>query len=594
MTGEFARAYEQALGLHRQGRLAEADRLYAEALKTKPDLVEAHNNRGAIRQLAGDWAGALSCYDAAIAFRPNYAEALANRGNVLIQLRRYDEALASFDRTLALTPNRASALNGRAGVLFKLKRLEEARTAYEALRAADPQNPYALGGVLIAAMNLCDWETVDRIAPEIVAGIRGGTAVIAPFPFLGLSDDKALQLKCAQNTIAELGLGAVAPLWRGERKPRDCIRLGYISSDFCHHPVPLLIARLIESHDRSRFEVLGFSTGLNDNSPIRERIEKAFDCFHDVQGRPPAIVAQFLRQQEVDILVDLTGHTEGDHFEILSHRPAPIQVNWLGYPGTSGAASLDYILADASVAPFDHQNFFSEKIVQLPDCYFPSSYGVLLPAPSRVEAGLPPEGFVFGSFNNSWKITRAMFDVWMRLLAAVPGSVLWLLESSTGFRDTLWREASARDIAPERLVFAPRLSPDRHLARQPLADLVLDTSPYNGHMTSSDALWAGVPLVTLAGKAFAGRVAMSQLLAIGMGELVTDSLAAYEALALKLAQDPALLNAAREKLVRGCNLMPLFDIPRLVQNVERAFAAMLEIHAEGGAPRRLRVEDKVP
>jgi predicted O-linked N-acetylglucosamine transferase (SPINDLY family) len=593
MTSPFEQAYMLALSHHRRGQLEEADRLYAQAVKLKPDLVEAHNNRGAIRQLAGDWAGALSCYDAAIAFRPGYAEALANRGNVLIQLRRYDEALVSFNLALAQTPGRPSALNGRAGVLAKLKRFDEALAAYGQLRTADRENPYALGGMLIAAMNLCDWKSVERITPEVKRGIANGATVVAPFPFLGLSDDNALQLKCAQNAIAELGLAAVPPLWRGERYGHDRIRLGYVSSDFCQHPVPLLIAQLIEAHDRSRFEVLGFSTGLDDNSPIRARIEKAFDRFHDVQGRRPAAIAQLIREQEVDILVDLTGHTEGDHFEILNMRPCPIQVNYLGYPGTSGTLSLDYILADATVAPFEHQHFFSEKIAQLPDCYFPTSYGSILPTPARAEAGLPQDAFVFCSFNNSWKITRAVFDAWMRLLEAVPGSVLWLLESSTGFRETLRRESAARGVAPERLVFAPRLSPDQHLARQPLADLVLDTSPYNGHMTTSDAIWAGVPLVTLAGSAFAGRVAASQLAAIGMDELVTGSLAAYEALALKLAREPALLMAAREKLAENRNAMPLFDIPRLVQNVESAFATMFEIHNKGEAPRGFHVGNRI-
>ncbi len=589
MKAPFEQAYILALSHHREGRLKEADRLYAEALKLKPDLVEAHNNRGAIRQMAGDWPGALACYDAAIRVRPDYAEALANRGNVLIQLRRYDQALASFDRALALSPGRPSALNGRAGVLAKLKRFEEALAAYGQLRAADRDNPYALGGMLIAAMNLCDWKTVERIMPEVKRGIEGATAVVAPFPFLGLSDDKALQLKCARTAVAELGLGATPPIWRGERYAHSRIRLGYISSDFCQHPVPLLIARLIEAHDRSRFEVLGFSTGLADHSPIRARIEKAFDHFHDVQGRTPAAIAQLLRSGEVDILMDLTGHTEGDHFEILNMRPCPIQVNYLGYPGTSGAAFLDYILADPVIAPLEHQPFFSEKIAQLPDCYFPTSYGALLPAPSRAKAGLPAEGFVFCSFNNSWKITRALFDVWMRLLDAVPGSVLWLLDSNAGFRDGLRREAQAHGIAPERLVFAPRLSPDQHQARQPLADLVLDTSPYNGHMTTSDALWAGVPLVTLAGQAFAGRVAASQLAAIGMGELITTSLADYEALALELARDPQRLRAMREKLARNRDRMPLFDISRLVQNVESAFATMQANHIKGEAPCSFRV-----
>jgi predicted O-linked N-acetylglucosamine transferase (SPINDLY family) len=574
LTASFEQAYRLALTLHQQGRLAEADRHYGEAIRLKPDLVEAHNNRGALRQMAGDWAGALACYDTAIRFRPDYAEALANRGNVLIQLRRYDEALASFDRALAIAPGRGNALNGRAGVLSKLRRYGEALAAYEKLHTAEPRNPYALGGMLSAAQNLCDWQAQARIAPQVERGIREGTAVVAPFLFLGFSDDKALQLKCAQNAVAEQGLGVAEPLWRGERYGHDRIRLTYISSDFCQHPVPLLIARLIELHDRARFEVFGISTGLGDDSPIRARTEKAFDRFVEAQGRPPAAIAQLLRKLEVDILVDLTGHTEGDHFAVLGMRPCPVQVNYLGYPATSGAASLDYILADATVAPLQDQPFFSEKIVQLPDCYFPTSYDAIPPAPNRAQAGLPQTGFVFCSFNNSWKITRPVFEAWMRLLQAVPGSVLWLLEANSGFREHLARAAAAHGIAPERLVFAPRLSPDQHLARQPLADLVLDTSPYNGHMTSSDALWAGVPLVTLEGTAFAGRVAASQLRAIGLDELVTHSLEAYEALALKLAQNPALLSAAREKLARNRNTTPLFDIPRLVQNVEKAFMAM--------------------
>lgn len=577
----FEHAYNQALAHHQAGRLAEADRLYAQAVALKPDLVEAHNNRGAIRQMAGDWAAALACYDTAIRHRPDYAEALANRGNVLIQLRRYDQALADFNRALALGPGRASALNGKAGVLCKLKRFEEALATYGALRAAAPASPYALGGMLIAAMNLCDWDTVERIAPQVRAGVADGTAVISPFPFLGFSDDKALQLKCAQNAIAEMGLAPVPPLWRGERYGHARIRLAYISSDFCQHPVPLLIARLIELHDRSRFEVHGFSTGPNDKSPIRARIEKAFEHFQDVQGQPASRIARMLRQQEMDILVDLTGHTEGDHFEILNQRPCPVQVNYLGYPGTTGARSLDYILADATVAPLADQPFFSEKIVQLPDCYFPTSYGTPEPAPSRTEAGLPTDAFVFCSFNNSWKITRPVFDIWMRLLAAVPGSVLWLLDASGGFRACLQREAEARGVTADRLVFAPRVAPHQHLARQPLADLVLDTSPYNGHMTTSDALWAGVPLVTMAGAAFAGRVAASQLTALGLGELVTHDLAAYEALALKLARDDRLQAAMREKLARNRDRAALFDSPRLVQNVEKAFVAMHDIHGKG-------------
>jgi predicted O-linked N-acetylglucosamine transferase (SPINDLY family) len=576
MKAPFEAAYDQALGLHRQGRLAEADGLYARALALKPDLAEAHNNRGAIRQQAGDWEGALFCYDSALSHRPDYVEALANRGNVLIQLRQWPEALASFDRALALSPVRASALNGRAGTLGKLKRFPEAFAAYRSLRAADPANPYALGGMLVAAMQMCDWDAVEKLRPAMEEAVARGTAIVPPFLFLGFSGDPALQLACARNTIAEMNLPSLAPLWRGEDYGHDRPRIGYLSADYCQHPVALLLAELVEKHDRSRFEVLGLSTGPDDGSAIRHRLAKAFDQFHDLRGRGAHEIAALIRQLEIDIRVDLTGHTEGDHFAILNCRAAPVQVNWLGYPGTDGTPFVDYILADTVVAPPEHADFFSESIVRLPDSYFPTAYDPLPAAPSRHQAGLPDQGFVFASFNNGWKITRPIFAAWLRLLQAVPGSVLWLLDANDAFRDNLRRAAAAASVAPERLIFAPRTDADSHLARQQLADLMLDTSPYNGHMTSSDALWTGVPLVTMLGTAFAGRVAASLLESVGMDELVTHSLDEYEALARALATDPVRLRAAREKLAQARTSMPLFDTDRMRQNVEDA---LLSIHA---------------
>jgi predicted O-linked N-acetylglucosamine transferase (SPINDLY family) len=574
MQGQFERIYDQALALHRAGRFGEADALYAQALVLKPDLVEAHNNRGAIRQMAGDWEGALACYDGALRHRPDYVEALANRGNCLIQLRRWPDALAAFDRTLQLSPGRVSALNGRAGTLSKLKRFPEALAAYGQLHAADRQNPYALGGAAVAAMQMCDWAAVEKLRPAVEAGVARGSAIVPPFLFLGFSGDPALQLRCARNAIAELGLPAARPLWRGELYGHSRLRIGYLSADYCQHPVALLIARLIEAHDRSRFEVLGFSTGPDDGSAIRGRMAKAFDQFHDLRGHSADESAALIRRLEVDILIDLTGHTEGDHFAILNHRPAPMQVNWLGYPGTDGTPSLDYILADATVAPPGHEAFFSEKIVRLPDCYFPTAYDPAPAAPSRAEAGLPETGFVFASFNNSWKITRDVFAAWLRLLTAVPGSLLWLLDANDAFRGNLRRAVSAAGLDPARLIFAPRTDPDSHLARQQLADLMLDTAPYNGHMTTSDALWAGVPLVTVLGAAFAGRVAASQLQALGLPELITASLEDYETLALALACDRDRLGALRQKLAAARRTMPLFDTDRMRQNVEQALLAM--------------------
>jgi predicted O-linked N-acetylglucosamine transferase (SPINDLY family) len=574
MRGAFEQIYDAALALHRAGRFGEADALYAQALSLKPDLVEAHNNRGAIRQMAGDWDGALACYDGALRHRPDYVEALANRGNCLIQLRRWPEALAAFDKTLTLSPGRVSALNGRAGTLSKLKRFPEALVAYGQLRSADRNNPYALGGMLVAAMQMCDWDAVEKLRSAVETGVARGSAIVPPFLFLGFSGDPALQLRCAQNAIAELGLPAVAPRWRGERYDHQRLRLGYLSADYCQHPVALLIARLIEAHDRSRFEVLGFSTGPDDGSAIRSRMTKAFDQFHDLRGRGADESAALIRRLEVDVLVDLTGHTEGDHFAILNHRPAPVQVNWLGYPATDGALSLDYVLADVTVTPAGHEPFFSEKIVRLPGCYFPTAYDPSPPAPSRSKAGLPETGFIFASFNNSWKITRDVFAAWMRLLKAVQKSILWLLDANDAFRDNLRGAASAAGLDPARLIFAPRTDPDSHLARQQLADLMLDTAPYNGHMTTSDALWACVPLVTMLGTAFAGRAAASQLQTLGLPELITSSLEDYEALALALARDPARLAALRARLAAARASSALFDTDRMRQNVEQALLAM--------------------
>jgi predicted O-linked N-acetylglucosamine transferase (SPINDLY family) len=300
---------------------------------------------------------------------------------------------------------------------------------------------------------------------------------------------------------------------------------------------------------------------------------KAFDQFIDLRGRGAAESAGLIRRLEVDILVDLTGHTEGDHFAILSHRPAPVQVNWLGYPGTSGAPWLDVILADGVVAPPEQNAFFSEQVVRLPHCYFPTAYEPVPPAPSRPDAGLPDRGFVFASFNNAWKITASIFATWLRLLAAMPDSVLWLLDANDAAKDNLRRAASHAGLDPARLVFAPRTDPQGHLARQQLADLLLETGPYNGHMTSSDALWAGVPLVTMLGTAFAGKVAASQLAALGLSELVTASLDDYEALALGLAQDPARLASLRARL-HAARAMPLFDGGLMRQGVEQALLGL--------------------
>ena len=353
-----------------------------------------------------------------------------------------------------------------------------------------------------------------------------------------------------------------------------------------------LIAELLERHDSARFEIIGVSCGPDDRSEMRARLVAAFDQFVDVRGKSDAEVARLLSELKVDIAVDLNGYTRDCRPGILAHRPAPIQVNYLGFPGTMGADFIDYIIADEVVLPFDQQRFYSERIVHLPDCCQPNDRRRQIAdrTPARAEVGLPEHGFVFCSFNNSWKITPEVFDVWMRLLKAIDGSVFWLREDAAVERN-LRKEAAARGIDPGRLIFAPPMKRlEDHLARHRLADLFLDTLPYNAHTTASDALWVGLPVLTCMGNAFAGRVAASLLNAIGLPELVTHSIEDYEALALRLAKDPSLLEGYRNRLATNRLTHPLFDTDRFRHHIEAAYLQMWEIWQRGEQPRSFAVE----
>jgi predicted O-linked N-acetylglucosamine transferase (SPINDLY family) len=370
--------------------------------------------------------------------------------------------------------------------------------------------------------------------------------------------------------------------------------VAYLSADLRTHPVGILMAGVFEHHDRARFETIAISYGSDDGSDMRSRLSHAFDRFIDVRGKSDSEVASLLRGLEIDIAVDLTGLTASGRPGIFALRPAPVQVNYLGFAGSLGAAHMDYILADKTVIPEQHQQYFTEKIAYLPDSYMPhDSRRAISPAtPSRVELGLPETGFVFASFNNSYKFTAAMFDVWMRLLRAVEGSVLWLPSVNPTAVRNLQREAEARGVSPERIVFAPHLpAAEDHLARLRAADLFLDTLPYNAHSTAMDALWAGLPILTVKGESFASRVAASLLIAAGLPDLIVDSLDAYESLALDLARNPAALAAVRERLRRGRDSCALFDTARFTRNLEAALGMMWERTQKGEPPASFSVDD---
>jgi predicted O-linked N-acetylglucosamine transferase (SPINDLY family) len=415
---------------------------------------------------------------------------------------------------------------------------------------------------------------------------------VAPFTLLAYCDDPALHRQCAETFVADRMPERPEPMWRGPPVRHDKIRVAYLSADFHQHATAYLVAELFELHDRARFEIFGLAFDWDDGSAVRRRLVKSFDQFHDVRTRSNQEVARLLHQNEIDIAIDLKGHTGDARLGIFAYRGAPIQASYLGYPGTIGAPFIDYIVGDPVVTPLDHAPFYVEKIVQLPDCYQVNDRKRAIPdeTPSRAEAGLPADGFVFCCFNNNYKITAPVFDVWMRLLQAVPGSVLWLLRDNAAAERNLRREAQARGIDPARLVFADRTDLASHLARHRRADLFLDTAPYNAHTTASDALWAGVPLITCRGNAFAGRVGASLLHAVGLGELVTDSLADYEALARRLATDKAQLAGVRQRLADNRLTCRLFDADRFRRHIEAAYSTMWEIWQRGEPPKGFAVK----
>ncbi len=589
--GNVEATYNRGHVLEKLKRYDEALKAYDQAIAVRPNLAEAYANRGnALRELKR-FADALASYDRALELRPDMIEALSNRGMILHELKRLDEALPSYDRALAIRPDYVDALNNRGQTLQELKRFEEAQADFDHVLALDPTHDHAFSGAASCAINLCDWERRERLAPDIAAHVASGQSAFSPFVLFGYSDDPALQLQCARNYIENRIPRPPQPLWTGQKWRNDKIRVAYLSADFRTHATAFLMAELFERHDKSRFETHAISFSTDDQTEMRRRLMAAFSHFHDVRTSSDRLVAQIMHDLQIDIAVDLKGYTQDARTEILEYRPSPIQVSYLGYPGTMGSRAMDYIIADKTVAPFEDAPFFSEKIVQLPDSYqVNDTHRKVSPnVPTRSAAGLPERGFVFCSFNNNWKITPAMFDVWMRLLHQVEGSVLWLLGDNDGSMRNLRLEAQKRGIEPARLVFADRMLPEEHLARHALADLFLDTLPCNAHTTASDALWVGLPLLTCEGHTFAGRVAASLLRAARVPELATSSMADYEALALKLARDPAQLGELKQRLLQNRNTVPLFDPARFARHLEAAYTTMWETWQRGEAPQAFAV-----
>jgi len=629
-SGDADVAVDKGITLIGLKRYDEALAAFANALAVAPDNVEALTNRASALLRLKRYEEAHSDAARATAVEPKNAAAWHNLGTAFSGLKRYREALACYDRALTLAPDNSTTWNNRGGAMLPLKEEEAAlpffakalqlnpadadawanrARAYSALRryaeaCADSDRALALAPDLNfatrigihARLHACDWERREADKLRVTADLHAGARVINVLDHRGLIDSEEECLIAARLWSAEEYPPAAHALWRGERYAHDKIRLAYISTDFRAHAVASLIVGCFEHHDKARFEITAISLHASDGSETRQRMEAAFDHFIDVTNMSDAAVAALLHERQIDIVIDLNGYTGDARSGILAYRPAPVQVNYLGYPGTMGAPHMDYIIADPIVVPHAHRMHYSEQVVYLPNAYQANDRKrrIAERTPTRMEAGLPPTGFVFACFNNTHKIGPEMFDIWMRLLNDVKDSVLWLFEDNAQAAQNLRREAQARGVDAQRLVFAPRAMPADHLARTRLADLFLDTLPYNAHTTASDALWMGLPVLTCPGQSFPARVAMSLLRAIGMDELITSSLGEYEALARTLARDPDRLAAIRAKLLRNRDSEPMFDTAQFTRYLESAFTGMWERSRAGLPPEGFAVRAETP
>lgn len=575
------------------GDLTGAEKALREEVDAYPDRLNAHNALGVALARQGKYAEALAVFENVLLVEPGSEEANNNAANVLSELGRDEEALPYLQKVVRFNPQHGDALYNLGTVLQNLGRHEEAIDALENALRASPDNSYALGYLIWNELAICRWRELPVRIQALRRQIGQAAAPAAPFVLVALPVTPAEQRACAELHVQRKLPLPPAPLWQGTRKRRGRLRIAYLSADFHEHATAYLAVRLFELHDRSQFETLGVSYGKPEASPMRRRLEQAFDEFIDVRTQSDEQIAALLRAREIDVAVDLKGHTTGARLGILAYRPAPVQVTYLGFPATTGASFIDYVLADRFVIPEEERGAYTESVVYLPHSYqVNDSTRKISPAePDRTALGLPPRGFVFCCFNNSYKIRPDVFAIWMRLLASIPNSVLWLLADNASALENLRQAAASFGIDAQRLVFASRVPTAEHLARQRVADLFLDTVPYNAHTTASDALWAGVPVLTAAGSAFAGRVAGSLLHAIGLSELVTTTLEQYETLALRLARDPVLLGHFRTRLQQNRDIFPLFDTDRFRRHIESAFLAMWDRQERALAPAPFEVTE---
>jgi predicted O-linked N-acetylglucosamine transferase (SPINDLY family) len=583
---------QQARALHANGRLTEADALYREMLRQDPDHSEAIHLLGVLALQGGRAEEAVTLISRALSLDRRNAQAHANLGSALLHLQRPEEALEHYDQALRLDPHFTAVLYNQGNALQMLGRHEAAARAFEQLLTSMPAADFVLGNLCHSRRHCCDWRDFDLHTQDITAGVRAGRRAARPFAFLSVSASAADQLQCTRIYAAQQCPAATPGAWSGERYAHDRIRIAYVTADFRDHVVMHLMAPLFEQHDTRSFDTIGVALAGADGSKVVARARRALGQVVDVTTMTDVDASRRLRALEIDIAVDLTGYTQGARPGLFARRIAPVQVNYLGFPGTLGVPYMDYILADEFVIPDAFRAHYAEQPVYLPHTFQAIDErrgNVDLPASTRAQAGLPQTAIVLCSFNNSYKLNPGFFDVWMRVLRSAPGSVLWLLADTPAVERNLRREARSRGVAPERVIFAPRAAYDRHLARIGLADLFLDSLPFNAGATAADALWSGVPVLTCAGEAFAARMAGSLLQAAGLAQLIARDPAEYERRACELAGDPQQLTQLKAKLAELRGSSPLFDSRGFCRHLEAAYVQMWERHRRGERPSSLVV-----
>ncbi len=571
--------YEEAVGYFRR---------LARILKTNQDvrnaLCYALQALGNESHSQGRYLMAEACFKEALEYQPDNAAYWYNLGNAQRELAKPKAALASFQQSIKFNPDDADTHNNLGNVQRESGQLDLAIVSYQQALKLNPNLHHAKVHLVHQKQHICDWQGLQDDINEIRHWVNMlPQAQISPFAFLAMPTTTAAEQKtCTDNWVKNRYAALVAHGRKIDFKYSPAnkkIKIGYLSADFRLHPLAFLVSELIELHDRSQFEIIAFSYGVDDKSNARARLEKAFDQFYDIRHLSEINAAKKINACNIDILVDLTGFTQTSRSGIAALRPAPVNVNWLGFPGTMGALNdkslFDYILTDSFISPPETANHYAEKLAILPHCYQPNDRKrPISKTPLRAACGLPEGAFVFCCFNQTFKITPDVFAVWMRLLKAAPNSVLWLLDCNIWAKQNLIREAVAQGVDKEKLIFAPRVAIADHLARHAHADLFLDTLPYNAHTTCSDALWMGLPVLTCAGNTFAARVAGSLLNAINLTELITYNLQDYENKALYLVNNPDNLLAVRQKLLADRMSSALFDTDEFVRSLEEIYQKM--------------------